>query len=117
MSAPPTDRLTEQSLLHCADVPIAVPGAVQPHGVLLALEEPALTVVSASANAADRFGGPVLGGELGGLLADDAAQALRDALAGDLAEVNPLRLTVRGAEVDVVLHRREGLLLAEWEPL
>src|SRR5690349_20879503 len=117
MPAPTADGVTEQALLHCADEPIAVPGAIQPHGVLLALEEPGLTVVSASANAAELFGGPVLGRALADLLPAGELTELRAGLAGDLGEVNPLRQTVGGAEVDLVLHRGDGLLLAEWEPL
>jgi light-regulated signal transduction histidine kinase (bacteriophytochrome) len=46
--------VTEQALQRCADEPIAVPGAIQPHGVLLAVTEPGLEVVSASANAGSR---------------------------------------------------------------
>src|SRR5947209_13663963 len=117
MSAQPSAGATEQALLHCADEPIAVPGAIQPHGVLLAMEEPALTVVSASANAAALFGGPVLGRTLAELLdAGDLAE-LRAGVARDLGEVNPLRQTLGGEPVDLVLHRRDGLLIGEWEPL
>ena len=53
MTAP---RVDDEALRRCADEPIAVPGAVQPHGVLLAVTEPALDVVVASANAAELFG-------------------------------------------------------------
>ncbi|MGY1602269.1 SpoIIE family protein phosphatase [Geodermatophilus sp. SYSU D00815] len=115
MSVPTSDRGTEEALRHCAAEPIAVPGAIQPHGVLLALTEPDLTVVSASANAGDLFGAEVLGRPLAELLAPADLAALRADLAGDALE--PLRQTVAGGEADLVVHRRDGLLLAEWEPL
>jgi light-regulated signal transduction histidine kinase (bacteriophytochrome) len=105
----------DEALQRCADEPIAVPGAVQPHGVLLAVTETDLDVVVASANAAGLFGRPVR--NLAEVLDDDALARLRDGLAGDLAEVNPLRMTVGGAEADLVLHRADGLLLTEWEPV
>ncbi|WP_158545881.1 SpoIIE family protein phosphatase [Blastococcus sp. TF02A-30] len=108
-------RLDEEALVRCADEPIAVPGAIQPHGVLLAVTEPELAVVVSSTNAAELFGGPVA--SLPDVLTDDDLTRLREGLAGDLAEVNPLRMTVRGAEVDLVLHRADGLLLTEWEPV
>ena len=108
-------RVDDEALQRCADEPIAIPGAVQPHGVLLAVTEPGLDVVVASANAGELFGGPV--GTLGEVLDDDALARLREGLAGDLAEVNPLRTTVAGTEVDLVVHRADGLLLTEWEPL
>ncbi|WP_104525058.1 SpoIIE family protein phosphatase [Blastococcus atacamensis] len=112
MIAPHVD---EDALLRCADEPIAVPGAVQPHGVLLAVTEPDLAVVVASANAEAVLGRT--GGTLDQYLADDDAARLREALAGDLTEVNPLRVRVAGADVDVVLHRADGLLITEWEPV
>jgi serine phosphatase RsbU (regulator of sigma subunit)/GAF domain-containing protein len=111
-----TPAVPEEALLRCADEPIAIPGAVQPHGVLLAVTEPDLTVVIASANAAEMFGRDVAGVALPDLLGEDDAARLRDALAGDLAEANPLRVHV-GGDVDLVLHRSEGLLLTEWEPV
>jgi two-component system, chemotaxis family, sensor kinase Cph1 len=117
MSVPTAARVTEEALQHCADEPIAVPGAVQPHGVLLALSEPDLVVVSASANAPDLFGAPVRGRSLAELVTPADLAALRAGLAGDLGEVNPLRQTVAGAPVDLVLHRSGGLLIGEWEPL
>ncbi|WP_137159808.1 SpoIIE family protein phosphatase [Blastococcus sp. CCUG 61487] len=110
-----TELVDDEALQRSADEPIAIPGAVQPHGVLLAVSEPGLDVVVASANAEALFGRPVRA--LGELLDDDAAARVREGLAGDLAEINPVRLTVAGTEVDLVLHRRDGLLLTEWEPV
>ncbi len=108
-------RVDDEALQRCADEPIAIPGAVQPHGVLLAVTEPGLDVVVASADAGSFFGRPVR--TLGEVLDDDALTRLRDGLAGDLGEVNPLRTTIGGREVDLVLHRADGLLLTEWEPV
>jgi light-regulated signal transduction histidine kinase (bacteriophytochrome) len=109
-----SDPLTEDALLRCADEPIAIPGAIQPHGVLLAVTEPDLTVVIASANAEALFGGPVESRSLDELI--DTA-ALRHGLPTDLAEINPLRVLVQGQDVDLVVHRADGLLLAEFEPV
>ena len=43
-------------IANCDREPIHIPGAVQPHGVLLSLREPELVVVQASDNTADLFG-------------------------------------------------------------
>src|SRR5689334_1819085 len=115
MSAP-SAQLTDQALLNCADEPIAVPGAIQPHGALLALTEPDLTVVVASENAAGLLGADPLGAVLPDLLDPGPRDRLVGSLVADLGEVNPVRLQVGGEEVDVVLHRRDGLLITEWEP-
>src|SRR3712207_5580842 len=105
----------EDALQRCADEPIAVPGAIQPHGALLAVTEPDLTVVVASANAAAVLG--TTPASLADVLGPPDLDRLRAGLAGDLAEVDPLRVTVGGAEGDLVAHRADGLLVTEWEPL
>ncbi|MFQ1000580.1 SpoIIE family protein phosphatase [Modestobacter sp. SSW1-42] len=111
------NELTEQALLACADEPIAVPGAIQPHGALLAVTEPDLQVVVSSAGAAGLLGTDPAGRTLADLLDPADLARLRAGLAGDLAEVNPLRVHLGGGDVDLVLHRADGLLLTEWEPV
>ena len=120
VSGSPARRATavdEAALARCADEPIAVPGAVQPHGVLLAVTEPDLAVVVASANAATLFRRAVHGARLDDLLPAADAERLRAGLAGELAELDPLRIEVAGVDVDVVVHRADGLLVTEWEPV
>jgi chemotaxis family two-component system sensor kinase Cph1 len=107
----------EQALARCADEPIAVPGAIQPHGALLAVTEPGLRVTVASARAADLFGREVAGRPLDELLDPADAGRLRSGLAGELAELDPLRVRVGDAEADLVVHRSGGLLVCEFEPL
>jgi light-regulated signal transduction histidine kinase (bacteriophytochrome) len=111
----PSGRALSEALLRCADEPIAVPGAVQPHGALLAVTEPELAVVVASANAPDVFGTGVIGRPLADLLDPADLDRLRAGLAGDLAELNPLRVEVAGRVLDLVVHRADGLLVTEWE--
>ncbi|RBY84419.1 SpoIIE family protein phosphatase [Blastococcus sp. TF02A-26] len=114
------DAVLSEALLRCADEPIAVPGAIQPHGALLAVTEPDLTVVVASANAARVFGTDVGGRTLAELLEPADLHRLRAGLAGDagdLAELNPVRLALPGGPVDLVVHRADGLLVTEWELL
>lgn len=106
--------MTEADLRGCADEPIRIPGAVQPHGALVAVTEPGLRVVAASANAGEVLGREPADAALAELLGEDVAHTLST---GDLAEVNPLRATVAGREVDVAAHRVDGLLVVEVEPL
>ncbi|MGY1771047.1 SpoIIE family protein phosphatase [Blastococcus sp. SYSU D00813] len=107
----------DEALLRCADEPIAVPGAIQPHGALVAVTEPDLAVVLASANAAAVLGAEVTGRTLADLLGPADTARLRAGLAGDLAEIDPLRVDLAGGPVDLVVHRADGLLVTEWEPL
>ena len=105
--------MTEPDLLGCADEPIRIPGAVQPHGALLASTGSRLEVVVASANAEDLLGRPVRGAPLTDLLGPDTAAALA---AGDDAALGVVRVALDGRSFDVVAHAEDGLLVTEWEP-
>ncbi|WP_341957819.1 ATP-binding protein [Pseudomonas sp. RC10] len=118
----PTPEHTLESLLHnCADEPIRIPGAIQPHGVLLTLDETSWTVQQASANASLLLGGADdlrAGQPLSIWLGVDQADALREAVAtGPLDDINPLRLRCGGQWADGLIHRHDGLLFLELEPV
>ncbi|MDB5983046.1 MAG: Phytochrome, two-component sensor histidine kinase [Pseudomonas sp.] len=105
----------------CANEPIHIPGSIQPHGVLLVVVEAELTVMQASANAAQLFGmtpAQLTGKPLAAVLGNEYAEAVRWRLA-DLAtgDDDPLRVTVAGQVFDVLLHRHRGALILELEPI
>jgi light-regulated signal transduction histidine kinase (bacteriophytochrome) len=112
-------------LTNCDREPIHVPGAVQPYGVLLGVEEPSLRVVQVSENCRDLLGrdpDDVLGRRLGDAVPGELAAALEEAARtpGDPAEHYPLSSSValdgRALHVDALLHRSDGLLVVEVEP-
>ncbi len=103
----------------CEREPIHVPGAIQPHGALLGLNEPALDIVLHSANAAEMLGLALepLGRNLTELLESSTVEALRRALAADAQDANPLAMTLRGGRpAHGIVHRSGGLLILEVEP-
>ncbi|MFJ5298575.1 ATP-binding protein [Pseudomonas sp. NPDC088368] len=117
-----TSEQTLDSLLkNCADEPIRIPGAIQPHGVLLTLDEASWTVQQASANASLLLGGADdlrAGQPLSTWLGVDQADALREAVViGSLDDINPLRLHCGGQWTDGLIHRHDGLLFLELEPV
>ena len=104
----------------CSREPIHIPGAVQPHGVLLAVREPDLVCTQASDNAA-----AVLGRAaeeiVGRTLAEGVGAGLQEAVAaaltmGDPAQFSPLPATVDGRAFSALLHRHDGVLIVELEP-
>ncbi len=105
---------------NCDREPIHIPGAIQPHGVLLALQEPDLVINQASGNAPQLLRPDVsdlVGRPLSEVLSADAMATVQAAVRREvLAECNPLRLTVRNQVCDVVLHRHDGALIMEIEP-
>jgi len=105
----------------CADEPIRIPGAIQPHGVLLTVEEQHWTVQQASANAQQVLGlaaDVVAGQSLSRWLGDDQAGLIREALSnGHLEDVNPLALVCGALQLDGLLHRHDGVVFIELEPV
>ena len=67
----------EELLANCADEPIRFPGAIQPHGLLLTLSEPALAIIQVSANVETllaRAPQSLIGQPLENLIGDDIAR-------------------------------------------
>lgn len=107
-------------LTNCDREPIHVPGSIQPHGVLLTIAEPTLTVVQASTNTLALFGlehGAVLGAPLDRLLDAPSLALFRKALTcRPVCRTSALPLRVHGHLFDAILHHSEGLLVVELEP-
>ena len=110
---------TSIDLTNCDREPIHIPGAIQPHGVLLALRESGtqLRVVQASANASARLGAgrPVLGAPLADVLGANASAKIREALGRGGTRVSVTIETSVGA-FDATVHRSGDVAVLELEP-
>ncbi len=113
---------TDFNHLQCADEKIHIPGAIQPHGVLIAVLESTLSIVQASESAFTIFGiacEDLIGQPIKTLIGEkqQAELASKTLLAPSL--LNPLRLDVCCAtgqkKFDVAIHRVNGLLIIEFE--
>ncbi|WP_234407663.1 ATP-binding protein [Pseudomonas bohemica] len=115
-----TEQNLNELLQNCADEPIRIPGAIQPHGALLTVDELSWTVQQASANASRMLsGGDDLraGQPLSAWIGEGEAQALREAVAGGaLEDIHPLLLHCGSQVLDGLIHRHDGLLFVELEP-
>ncbi|NUR08881.1 MAG: SpoIIE family protein phosphatase [Nocardioidaceae bacterium] len=122
-----TPAYTEADLSTCDREPIHVPGAIQPHGVLLAVDADDV-VVTVSGNVADVLGPSVeeatgatltelLGPQTAALIASGAAEPTGVDLFVTRLPADHERLTGRlaGAQVDVRTHRSGGRLVVEVE--
>ncbi|MBN0980604.1 GAF domain-containing protein [Pseudomonas hygromyciniae] len=111
----------EQLLANCADEPIRFPGAIQPHGVLLTLREPDLQIVQVSANVASLFNhqpDALLGQPLDTLLGTPNTHAVRQmASQPSFIDAPALHVTLNGGQFEGLLHRHQGVLVLEFEPL
>jgi chemotaxis family two-component system sensor kinase Cph1 len=107
-------------LIDCADEPIRIPGSVQAHGVLLAVDEADQTVVMASENAAEHLGldpAGLQGRRLQDVLGLDGVPVLGPG--DESADPRRIDLTLPDGTrraVDLLAHRSDGLLVVELEP-
>lgn len=103
-------------LTECDREPIHVPGAIQPHGLLL-VADPGTFLVKAGAGSLEQtFGPDWLGKPLSELLAQDVAERLGSRLAGPGGSVRAASIKLSGRSYDVTLHRTGDRLVAELEP-
>ncbi|GAA5146900.1 hypothetical protein GCM10023340_18500 [Nocardioides marinquilinus] len=128
MTRPPAAEHTPAydvaTLTTCDTEPIHVPGAIQPHGVLLALDDD-LRLVTCSANCGPMLGtaaDEALGRTLAEVAGDDVATAVgrrvEDGYPGDPLTLTPRGLTgaaLDGREVDVRVHRSDARIVVELE--
>ena len=108
-------------LTTCDREPIHLCGAIQPHGVLLAVAEDDLTVRWASANTMAHLGieaAALLGAALCQAVGEQAVEQLRGALDESGAAADPLvcQPPAGRADYELTWHRMSGLLLVELEP-
>ncbi|SEM73132.1 Bacteriophytochrome (light-regulated signal transduction histidine kinase) [Stigmatella aurantiaca] len=114
----------EVDLSNCDREPIHIPGAIQPHGVLLVLSEPELRLTHVSENAPSVLGTPagqLLGAELGRFIEPSVREPLEAGLRSErLKQLNPLKVVWRVGSVDRffdgIAHRHQGKLILELEP-
>ncbi|MBC1236954.1 ATP-binding protein [Nostoc sp. 2RC] len=114
----------EVDLTNCDREPIHIPGYIQPHGLLLALKEPELTILQCSNNTYSLIGinpEQLLNQPLSNFWESEQINFLQDCLyEKDLQLVNPLEISMKiGTEdlhYDAIIHRSNQILILELEP-
>lgn len=121
----PTFTPDAVDLTNCEREPIHIPGAIQPFGVLLAVQEPDFTIVRVSGNLdtySDATPKTVLGESLTMLLANKTVDALASWASTqplETATAFPKYVRLKGSNRtwQALLHRVEHLLILELEPV
>ncbi|MFL9452452.1 MULTISPECIES: response regulator [Nostocales] len=114
----------EVDITNCDREAIHIPGSIQPHGILLVLQEPDLKILQVSYNIANFFHIPaetLINQNLSVLFPAAQIEILKVCIAQEEAEVfNPLRLSVQVENnllvFDGMLQRTDGVLILELEP-
>ena len=102
----------------CDAEPIHIPGAIQPHGVLVAVDPRTLAVTQVSANCADYFGRSpesVLGRPLTALLGPAAEALFVDSSVAGPPIGELVKIDVDGHGFDLLAHRHQDVLIIELE--
>jgi light-regulated signal transduction histidine kinase (bacteriophytochrome)/HPt (histidine-containing phosphotransfer) domain-containing protein len=108
-------------LTGCEREPVHIPGAIQPHGVLLVVDPGSLTIVAVSDNTATLLDEPhamLLGRPIASIAVESEREELVEGLRrADIEERNPFKLTTKaGRMVSVSAHAHDGRILLECEP-
>jgi chemotaxis family two-component system sensor kinase Cph1 len=115
-------NLTNIDLTNCDREPIHTPGLIQPHGVLLVLQNPSLEIIQVSANTQEVIGyspEELLGKPLSDLLDNSQIQRIQQCLTADFESINPLDLSIqqadRALDFDGIVHCWNSVVLLELE--
>ncbi|MEO8859364.1 MAG: ATP-binding protein [Burkholderiaceae bacterium] len=110
---------TAAELENCAIEPIHIPGAIQPHGCLLAFDPATLRLRHASVNVAEFLGTgceAMLGRPIHEVLPGSAADSVRRALAEDAAlDWALVHCEAAGQRLEGVVHAHEEMVFVELE--
>jgi chemotaxis family two-component system sensor kinase Cph1 len=110
--------MTMVDLRDCDAEPIRIPGSIQPHGVLMALDARTLRVLEISANCVDYLGvapKAFLGRRAETALGNAASAISGSAGAEHLANGAPMLLELEGGRFEALLHRHQGMVIVELE--
>ncbi|MBD2197092.1 MULTISPECIES: ATP-binding protein [Calothrix] len=110
-------------LTNCDREPIHIPGLIQPHGVLLAINLSTIEIIQVSNNTANflyRQPEDLLGKPLSQLFEAKQIVTIQQCLNGDFESLNPLHLSIKHEgktlRFDGIVHQWDGVALLELEP-
>lgn len=111
------------NLNNCDREQIHIPGSIQPHGVLLVLQEPELDIIQVSNNTKEWLNilpENLLEQNIKYLLKPQQIDYICNSLTGDFEYLNPLKFSIKcGNETkkfNSIVHRNDGVVILELEP-
>lgn len=108
------------NLQNCESEPIHIPGSIQPHGILLAVNPHSFVIDYCSNNVADYLQmqpADILGKPLSEVLGDIEAQQVSTYISANIdATAHPHIITYKGVQYNTVIYRSGDVLIFELEP-
>lgn len=109
-------------LTNCDREPIHIPGMIQPHGVLLVLQDPTLQIIQVSSNTQQVIGrepAELLSQSLWDLLEAKQVKQIQQCLTSDFDSINPLNLSIDSLNdtiyLEGIVHRSGKTIILELE--
>nr|WP_228732727.1 ATP-binding protein [Pseudomonas sp. P42] len=119
-------KTLQAAIDNCAKEPIRTPGSIQPQGFLLVIDEATMTIIQASENVAEWIGieaNALIDTPFDGLIkhgsafVDQLSELDEDQLqAFHVGDAAVLKGDKAGLLLAMMLHRNDGVLIAEFEP-
>jgi len=109
----------QRRLEECSQEPIRTPGAIQPHGALIAVNRITGLIEHTSDNCAQILGieaALILGEPIAAVTGDDWASLHTEVFTGTAHSKNPLAITIGGLRFDLIVHQLAALTVLEFEP-
>lgn len=107
------------NLVNCESEPIHIPGSIQPHGFLIALDASTFQTVFCSANVADFLGkdpADLLGKTFSEIFGKEQLEALAAYSSGTINTAQPFVLRFKEELYNTTVHRSGSMLILEAEP-
>ncbi len=103
-------------LTECDREPIHIPGAIQPHGLIVIADRKTHQIVAGAGDLETYLGADWLGASLDALLSQDVTARLATTPAGPGGTIRAEGVTLAGQNFDVALHQSGEHILVELEP-
>ncbi|QNE31339.1 GAF domain-containing protein [Sphingomonas sp. NBWT7] len=100
----------------CDREPIHIPGAIQPHGLVLIADPATRRVVAGAGRLEQVFGDDWLGGSLDTMIAQDVSALLSTLVAGPGGTIRGATIMLQDRRFDVTIHQAAPWLIVELEP-
>ena len=114
--------LEASHLTNCDLEPIHIPALIQPHGILMVLQEPKLNIIQVSNNTEERLGiqpRDILGKQLKDLFNNRQVGLFKKRLSEQCEEINPINLSINTKKGRLffygILHHLNGVIVLELE--
>jgi len=109
-----------ENLIIIDDFLVEKPGLIQPHGIVIILNEKELTICQVSQNTKQWLNyepEELINQSLSVIFSEEQIQKIKHCLEGDFQQINPLNLQIKEQLFQGIIHQNQEFIFLELEPL